>query len=152
MAKGTKTIGGGKKSGGYKKEISGGKKSTDGEKVIWCFEWLDKSGPFSFDLSRPDFDHREILEKIIAYSNMTWSEVKRQTHDDGKSKHHMLDFSKLGIDAGERIRAKKLEQYTDSIFSFALQNKLRIIGIRKGQLFYAVWFDPGHQFCPSKKK
>lgn len=151
MARRNKTIGGGKPAE-YKKAIPDGKKSTDGEKIIWRFDRLDKSGPFAFDLSRSDFDHREMLEKIISYSNMTWTEVKRQTHDDGKSKHHFLEMGKLSRDAVDRISIKQLKEYEDSIFSFAFQNKLRIIGIREGQMFYVIWFDPEHQFCPSHKR
>lgn len=151
MARKNKVIGGGWPAE-HKKVIPGGKNSTDGEKIIWRFDWLDKAGSFAFDLRRPDFDHREILEKIIAYSNMTWLEVKRQTHDNGKSKHHFLEMGTLSSDAVERVCAKQLQGYDDSIFSFAFQNKLRIIGIRVGRMFYAVWFDPQHQFCPSHKK
>lgn len=136
----------------HRKSVPGGKNSTDWEKIIWRFDWLDKAGPFAFDLCRTDFDHREILEKIIAYSNMTWTEVKRQTHDDGKSKHHLLETGTLSRDAVDRVYAKKLQEYEDSIFSFAFQNKLRIIGVRTGQMFHAVWFDPKHQFCPSHKR
>lgn len=138
----------------HSKVVGGSKHSSDGEKTVWYFDNLDKAGHFAFDLSRHDFNHREVLEKIIAYSNMTWTEVKRQTHDDGKSKHHLLDLSTLSKEAIERIEAKHfdLEEYSDSIFSFALQNKLRIIGIRKNEKFYAVWFDPNHEFCPSHKK
>lgn len=151
MAKRDKIVGGGKPVE-HRKVVQGGKNSTDGEKIIWRFDRLDRSGAFAFDLSREDFNHREMLEKIIAYSNMTWSQVKRQTHDDGRSKHHFLEIGKLSGAAVERISVKQLQEYEDSIFSFAFQNKLRIIGIREGQMFYAVWFDPQHQFCPSHKK
>lgn len=49
-----------------------------------------KKSIYAFDVNRPDFDHKEVLGKMINYSSMTWGEVKRQTHDDGKSKHHFL--------------------------------------------------------------
>ncbi|SFO94039.1 hypothetical protein SAMN05216343_10158 [Oscillibacter sp. PC13] len=145
-----KTVVGSRTSRG-KKEVSGRKYSTDNSKVIWCFDNLDTAGAFAFDLARIDFNHREVLQKIISYSNMTWSEVKRQTHDNGKSKHHFLDIESLSSDATCRIRAKRLEERSDSIFSFALQNKLRIIGYREDEKFHAVWFDPQHEFCPSHK-
>ncbi|MBR1437893.1 MAG: hypothetical protein IJ587_05085 [Synergistaceae bacterium] len=46
--------------------------SSEGEKVIWVFDMVDNSGPFAFNTSRKDFDHRGILEKLLAYSRMTW--------------------------------------------------------------------------------
>ena len=64
--------------------------STDGEKIIWVFDKIDRSGNYAFDVNREDFDHKEVLGKMVDYSSMTWGEVKRQTHDDGKSKHHFL--------------------------------------------------------------
>lgn len=126
--------------------------SSDSEKIVWLFDNLDRAGKFSFDVNRSDFQHKEVLEKMIAYSSMTWAEIKKQTHDGGKSKHHEIDAASLSSEAVERIRAKKLEEATDSIFSFALQNKLRILGIREGRYFHVLWYDPEHEACPSKKK
>lgn len=83
---------------------------------------------------------------------MTWTEVKKQTHDDGKSKHHFLSPQFLSPEAAERLKAKQLEEYSDSIFSFALDNKLRLVGIRKNEDFHVLWYDPEHEVCPSKKK
>lgn len=142
----------GSKSRQSKKTVSGDKYSTDNCKIVWRFDDLDIAGAFAFDLNRGDFEHKEVLQKIIAYSNMTWSEVKRQTHDNGKSKHHFLGVESLSPAACERIRAKHLEERSDSIFSFALQNRLRIIGYRDNEKFCAVWFDPLHEFCPSRRK
>lgn len=126
--------------------------STDGEKVIWRFDMIDSDGKFAFDLDRKDFLHYEVMKKMIDYSNMTWSEIKRQTHDEGKSKHHLLALEELSKEAFERFNVKHLEEYSDSIFSFALQNKLRIVGIRKDANFHVLWYDPQHEVCLSKKK
>lgn len=126
--------------------------SSDGKQIIWLFDMIDRSGDFAFDLNRGDFLHKEVLEKIIDYSNMTWAEVKRQTHDEGKSKHHLLAVDSLSKEAIDRFKAKHLEEYSDAIFSFAFQNKLRIIGIRENEYFHVLWYDPEHQVCPSNKK
>jgi hypothetical protein len=128
------------------------KVSTNDCKIIWKFDLLDLSGRFAFNLNRIDFNSKEVLEKIIHFSNMTWREVLFATHDAGKSKHHLLDPSSLSKEAIERLEAKHLEEASDSIFSFALQNKLRIIGIRDGEFFHVVWYDPNHEFCPSHKR
>ena len=138
----------GKSSG---RKIPDNKVSYEGVCPIWMFDKLDISGPFAFNLSRGEFDSKEFMEKMIAYSNMTWGEIRKQTHDGGKSKHHYLDESGMSDDARERIKAKELLEQSDSIYSFAFQNKLRIIGIRDGKEFHVVWYDTEHKFYPSKK-
>lgn len=125
---------------------------SDGKLVVWIFDNIDRAGKFAFDISRKDFKPYDIMEKLIEYSSMTWADIKRQTHDDGKSKHHLLDATKLSNEAMERLKSKKLEEDSDSIFSFALQNKLRIVGIRKNEYFHVLWYDPNHEVCPSKKR
>lgn len=127
--------------------------STIKETPIWRFDKLDRTGKFAFDLSRKDFDHKEILQKLIEYGAMTWDNISKQQHDySRKSKHHYLELDSLSTDALNRIKARHFEEETDVIYSFALQNRLRIIGLRHGSEFDIVWFDPNHEFCPSKKK
>jgi hypothetical protein len=126
--------------------------SADSALMTWKFDKIDEAGHFSFTVSREDFNAEFILSKIMAYSRKTWSEIKRATHDEGKSKHHFLEFDVLSREAKRRAEAKRLYEYGDSIFSLALTNKLRIIGIRNGEFFHAVWFDPNHEFCPSDKR
>jgi hypothetical protein len=84
---------------------------------------------------------------------MTWAAIKKQTHDNGKSKHHFLSANSLSKAAKERIKDKHLEESSDYIFSFALNNLVRVIGIRNPDSaeFEVVWYDPNHQFALSKK-
>ena len=119
---------------------------------IFRFDMIDREGEFAFDLSRSDFKHRHVLEKLIEYSNMTWAEIDKQTHDHNKSKHHFLDEGGFSASAKRRIIAKGLTESTDLIFSFALQNTLRIIGKRQRDEFHVIWYDPQHKFYPSKKR
>ena len=67
---------------------------------------------------------------------MSWSEVKKQTHDNGKSKHHFISYDKICKEARARFEALKLTEYSYSLFSFALNNKLRIFGIRTDEYFH----------------
>ncbi len=139
--------------GSYKKRVvktqSG---STIKETPIWRFDRIDRDGKFAFDLSRPDFKHKEVLQKLMEYGNMTWDEISRQQHDRSrKTKHHYLSPEKLSGEALARIKAKHFEEDTDAIYSFALQNLLRIIGFRHGAEFHIVWYDPTHEFCPSTR-
>ena len=63
-----------------------------------------------------------------------------------------MDYDSLSKEARDRITALVLEEDTDRIFSFAFQNRLRIIGLRENEKFHVKWYDPGHRFCISKKK
>ena len=128
--------------------------SSDNEKIIWIFDSLDVDGNFAFNLDIIETNRhlKEIFSKTIEYSKYTWSEIKKQTHDESIFKHHELDYDGMSSEAKERINKLHLDEYTDSIFSFALQNKLRIIGIRVNEKFYVKWYDPEHKFYPGKKK
>ena len=77
-------------------------------KPIWRFDELDRDGKFRFDLSRKDFNHKEVLQKLLYYGNMTWDEIERQQHDNGKSKHHFLSTASLSSDAEHCVKAKNL--------------------------------------------
>ena len=142
-----------------KKELSSSKKtvqeqgySSENEKIIWRFDKIDRSGKFAFNLDRDDFRHKDFLDKLLSYSTMTWMEIKRQTHDDGESKHHAIKIEKLSNEALERFQARHLEEDSDSIFSIAFDNKWRIIGIRRNQYFDVLWHDPKHEVYPVSLK
>lgn len=141
-----------KQSDASKKTVKGENYSSDSLKSVWCFDRIDRVGKFAFNIDRDDFSHKDFLEKLLNYGSMTWSEIKKQTHDDGKSKHHFLPTYELSKEAIDRFKIKGFPEEADSIFSFALENKLRIIGIRKNEFFHVMWYDPEHEFCPSKKK
>lgn len=70
-----------------KKDVKIALTDTTG-KPIFRFEKLDRNGSFAFDINRTDFNAHDFLQKMIHYSQMLWSEIERQTHDNGKSKHH----------------------------------------------------------------
>lgn len=126
--------------------------SSSGEKMIWIFDQIDRDGLFCFSLSRDDMSPALILEKIIEYSQLTWNELAKQTHDrKGKSCHHLLDYHTLSKEARDRIDKLQLTQKTECVFSLRLNNMIRIIGIRDEEKFIVKWYDPQHQFCPSTK-
>lgn len=126
------------------------------EKVIWVFDNIDRDGKFAFDLNQIEKDKnlKKIFNFLLSYSTMTWQDVFKQTHDDGRSKHHNLlnGDDRLSNEAQERIDFKRKDQDIEGLFSFALENKLRIIGFREKEFFRVTWYDPNHEFYISKKK
>ncbi len=128
------------------------KSSTDNDLMLWDFSNVDADDCFKFDPYREDFEAKEIFSKVIYFSQRTWSELKKDTHDRGKSKHHFLADAVLSNEAERRISKLRLEERRDQIFSIRLTNTIRIIGLREGARFVVKWFDPEHKFCPSSKK
>ena len=126
--------------------------SSENEKVVWVFDMVDVGGPFAFNTNRKEFEHKNFLDKMLAYSRMTWAEIRRQTHDGGKSKHHYLtEVERLSKVAQQRIKELRLENDTDRIYSFALGNKLRIIGLRDREKFHVLWYDAEHEVYLSNR-
>lgn len=126
--------------------------SADNLLIVWSFKNIDRDGYFAFDLSRGDLDAKFIFDKIINYSTMTWREILRQTHDEGKSKNHTIVLDSLSKKARERIEKLELADKVDNIYSLALDNTKRLIGIRNGAEFQVIWYDANHDFCSSSKK
>ena len=123
---------------------------SDTLKSVWLFDKLDRDGVFRFDINRDDFSAKLFLDKMISYSNMTWQEIKQQTHDNKRSKNHYISAEELSKEAQNRIKALHYEEYADCIFSFAFENMIRIFGIRENEYFHVVWYDPKHEICPVK--
>lgn len=120
--------------------------SSDNMKSVWLFDKLDRDGKYAFDIRRDDFDSNLFLDKMISYSNMTWRDIKKQTHDrKNKSKNHFIPVDDMTKEAQDRITALHYEQYSDSIFSFALMNLVRVFGIRENEYFHVLWYDPKHE-------
>ena len=123
---------------------------TDNMKPVWSFARVDRDGSFMFDPRRSDLDIEMLVEKLMSLSSMTWQELKRSTHDSaGHTKHHYLsNRDRWSIAARERFDCKCRPEEEDMIFSFALNNKQRLIGLRDGAVFHIIWFDAEHQFYP----
>ncbi|MGN0800725.1 MAG: hypothetical protein ACI4NU_09895 [Christensenellales bacterium] len=126
-------------------------KSNLDQYLVWCFDMVDNDGCFRF--SHEVMDAPEVLEKIIVYGKRKWNEIEKDTHDKkNKSKHHFLtDFEKYSNEAKERVRKLNLEGDLDRIYSLALNNTKRIIGLRIGKEFHPIWYDKDHKFYPSSK-
>lgn len=126
--------------------------STDNEKPIWSFEGIDKIGMFRFDIERPDFDSKTLLNWMIDINGLTWIQIKQQTHDrNDKSCNHYLDYDGMSREAKERVLQMIADEDMDKVFSMRVNNKRRIIGIRDGAVFRVKWFDPEHQFYPADR-
>lgn len=127
----------------------------DQRHMVWVFHRVVRTGKFSFTSDRSDFDSKEILDTVIEYNQLTWAEIMRATHGTrGKTNHHYIgdhldDLSKA---AKDDVRKFVEEQQLDKLFSFRLNGKTRIYGLRDGEKFEVMWYDPNHEFYPTKNR
>lgn len=128
------------------------KDNNDALCPTWTFDMIDRNGVFAFDINRQDFNAKLFFDKLISFSNMTWSEIMRQTHDKGKSSNHFLDVDGMSKEARSRYEFMQfVGKYDEQVFSLRLNNTTRVIGIRDGRIFHVVWYDENHKFYPSNK-
>lgn len=95
------------------------------------------------------------LQKLCYYSqawSLAWTDISKQMHDRGKSKHHYLDdVEKLSGDAKDRLKVLDIEDMVGNLFCFAFTNMLRVVGLRLEDNFYVLWYDPNHEVYPVKR-
>lgn len=117
----------------------------------WRFEKLALSGDFSL-ANCTEKMLRHMLEKFKALEKMTWHAILQATHDQGKSRSHPIeiyDLTKRGLKAFREMFPEKTNQPSE-LFSLALNNKNRVIGIREENIFYIIWLDHQHEFVKTK--
>lgn len=89
-------------------------------------------------------EFKEVLSKLRAFETMTWPEIER-------AGSHYVECSRLIKDAQVRLAELHLDDF-DQLFSLRLQGKPRMWGLRIGNVFSVLWWDPEHAICPSIKK
>ncbi len=115
---------------------------------MWRFEKMDIEGKWSLHTADNLW---ELLCKLADFERMTWGEIRKQTHDKGKSSNHEILYEDLIPEAQKRAKQLNLEEHGDSVFSLRLNNKERLFGILTDGIFFIVWYDREHEICPSKK-
>lgn len=121
------------------------------EKPTWRLRRMAFEGPFGWQQATGEILH-EVRGKLTAFETMNWSEIDR-----AGDKHHYLTASKLSKEAKDEFKRLcdarlSREEELETVFSFRLSNKERVVGFRVAGLFDVVWWDPEHAFCPSEKK
>ncbi len=114
--------------------------------AAWRFGWFDHDGQWGFSETTAA-KHQEILVKLGYWEQKTWAQIMSE---DPKSQHS-CEVTSLIPEAQDRLKEKKLDDY-DSLFRFRLTGRERLWGILNGNIFYVLWWDPGHAICPSTKR
>ena len=93
----------------------------------------------------------KILPILLSLERMTWSDIKKATHDQGKSKSHPIPINELNREAQARLRELHLSDEYNEIFSLRLNNKYRIFGFLDRGTLEILWFDPNHEVVPVQR-
>lgn len=151
MPKKNKTFGNNKLDS-IKKNVVKTEVNSENMPIAWRFHHIDRDGEFAFNPVRDDFNNEFMFQKILEFSGMKWSQIRKATHDNNKSKHHFLEYDALSKKAKARFDKLELSEHADQFFSIAFNNRIRVIGIRNDSYFDVLWYDPNHEVCPSNLK
>lgn len=112
---------------------------------VWRFAFMDmdKDGPFSFgNISIDEWNF--ILGKMRQWESMKWGEIEGD-------RNHAIKTQSFSAKARKRLVEINYE-LSEELFSFHLDGRKRLFGIRARSVFYVFWYDPDHEVCPSLKK
>ena len=111
--------------------------------VKWCFKIYDKDMRWHSD-SHPDDTFYKVAERLKHYSGMTWGRIEQDRKRD-----HAVYISKLTKKARRRLAELKMDSFNE-LWRFRFEGVERIWGVRDGDTFQVLWWDPRHDVCPSK--
>ncbi|PIS00440.1 MAG: hypothetical protein COT84_07530 [Chlamydiae bacterium CG10_big_fil_rev_8_21_14_0_10_35_9] len=106
-------------------------------------EQMDKDGLWGWDKFEPSMI-QELFKKIFEAQKLTWQSLR----DNGS---HPILYDKLSAEAQKRLRQLQKDDL-DELYSLRISGSKRIWGIKEGNLFLILWWDPKHEVCPSLKK
>jgi len=87
---------------------------------------------------------RKIVQLLQSYEGLKWHEVKRKPHC------HPWGLDEIPKECYSRLEERQID--VEELFQIGLGNKPRIIGYKTGSIFYLMWYDPDHKFCPTRAK
>ena len=113
------------------------------------FSWHVHNG--YMDYEHPEFGWNKVdilyfLKKIIqalqSYEKDTWQDVRQKRHC------HPWGMDDIPKDCAKRLAERQID--IEQLYQISLGNKPRIIGYRDGRIFYLMWWDGEHKFCPTR--
>lgn len=88
----------------------------------------------------------EIQTKLAEFEKKPWSEILGKNH----KQNHKIKVIDLHNEAQKRLTDIGQDDI-DKVVSLRLSGKERVYGILDGEVLRLLWWDPGHEICPSKK-
>jgi hypothetical protein len=112
-------------------------------KPVWRLGRLDFDGPWC-PKKMVEAPLLEVVQKLGQIETMSWVQI-----DSAGS--HFIGVHKIIKDAKTRLVELKMDDL-EELYSLRLTGIQRLWGIRERNVFRALWWDPGHEICPSVKK
>lgn len=118
----------------------------NGKSILFCFDRFDFTGKWLDKGEKNVHDVWDIFSKLQHFERMTWADLACNSKRD-----HPIPFTKINPEAQKKAADLCLDLY-DEIWSFHLNGKKRLWGVKDERFFLAIWWDPHHKICPSEKK
>ena len=115
-----------------------------GGPLVWRFSSADQGGPFAWSALADPATYMQVMEKLHQFETMEETDIHR-----GGS--HPVEYGKLAKGARDRLAAIQQDDI-DSLMSFRLTGPERVWCRMDRNMMLVLWWDPGHQVCPSLKK
>jgi hypothetical protein len=117
--------------------------SSSQRNPVWKIGLFDAHGPWGRNTIALAVLWDEIFEKLKNYESMTWADIVGD-----KKRNHSVPVANLIKQARDRLEEIRIE--VDELFRFRLTGKMRVWGVRVGEVFHILWWDPDHVICPSE--
>ncbi len=117
---------------------------SDEQRPLWSLAIADTGGPWC--PARMDAQSvTKVVLRLKSMEGLTWTEIGQSTGS------HEIGTTDLVPQAQKRLREIKQDD-VDRVYSLRIEGKPRLIGIRFGNVFRVLWWDPEHAICRSTKK
>jgi hypothetical protein len=97
----------------------------------WCFGAMDQA------------DMSSVFARLKEFERMTWREIETQT----KHHNHPMPVKIITQAAQNRLAALNQDDVED-LFTFRIEKKQRVWGIRRERIYHILWWDPEHTVYP----
>lgn len=87
---------------------------------------------------------QKIVQTLQGYEGLTWHEVREKGHC------HPWGLDDIPKECFQRLEERQID--IEQLYQISLGNKPRIIGYKDRQVFYLMWWDEEHKFCPTEVK
>ena len=112
--------------------------------ICWHLGKIDWDGPWGMRACG-NLDFRRLIDETISnWETMTWAELYQASGGRRRgNNHHPVFVSKLSSIAKKRLKHIE-EDDIETIVSLRINSRERLYGIRAGQVFQVLWYDPWH--------
>ena len=115
-----------------------------GGPLVWRFSSADQGGPFSWSALADPAAYKEVMEKLHQFETMEETVIRA-------TGSHPIEIQQLSREARNRLAAIQQDDI-DSLMSFRLTGPERVWCRMDRNTMLVLWWDPGHEVCPSQKK